>query len=93
MSGTKLFGIAGSLGSVGSIRLQSGQGAPAPPHLHALSPRNGRSTWLSQAQRLLSHRGQYFSFAISRFRIGSETPSFKRWQINGSVHFWTSARL
>jgi len=66
MSGTKPFGIAGtSSGSVGSIRLQSGQGAPAPPHLHALSPMNGRSTWLSQTQRLLSHRGQYFIFAVS----------------------------
>jgi hypothetical protein len=26
---------------------------------------NGRSTWLSQTSRLLSHRGQYFIFAAS----------------------------
>ena len=52
-----------SSGSAGLIRLQSGQGAPAPPHLHALSPRNGRSTWSSQTHRQLSHREQYFILA------------------------------
>lgn len=46
--------------------LQSGRGAPAPPHPQARLPSHGRSRWFSQTQRQLSHRAQN--------RIGQAAP-------------------
>jgi len=56
MSTTKPSGISGMASS--SCRLQTGQGAPAPPQPQARGPSQGLSVWASHTQRALSQRRQ-----------------------------------